>query len=273
MNQKKKQPEIVGLLPAAGVASRIGPLPCSKEVYPVGFHRVGERNEGGRPKVVSHYLLERMREAGITKTYIILREGKWDIPAYFRDGKILDMNLAYLMMDLPFGVPYTLDQAYPFVRDSTVAFGFPDIIFQPDNAFKKLISKQAESCAEIVLGLFPAYQPHKMDMVDLDKNGRIRNIQIKPARTHLNYTWIIAVWTSGFTHFMHDFVLFHQKNNDNKKDGVNVEARKELFLGDVIQAAIDNQIKIETLIFSDGSYLDIGTSGNLMKAVQIKSQF
>jgi glucose-1-phosphate thymidylyltransferase len=84
-----------------------------------------------------------MRLAGVTRAYIVLREGKWDIPAYLGDGTMLNMHLAYLMMRLPFGAPYTLDQAYPFVQDALVAFGFPDIIFQPDDAFVQLLARQA----------------------------------------------------------------------------------------------------------------------------------
>jgi len=98
--------EIVGLVPAGGQASRIAPLPCSKELYPIGF-RSTDAGHGLQTKVVSHYLLEKMRLAGITKAYIVLRPGKWDIPAYFGDGLFLNMHLAYLMMRSPLGVPYT----------------------------------------------------------------------------------------------------------------------------------------------------------------------
>jgi len=258
--------EIVGLVPAGGKGERIAPLPCSKELYPVGFHDAHE-DLGLRPKVVSHYLLEKMRMANITKAYIVLRKGKWDIPSYFGDGKILKMNLAYLMMDCPFGVPYTLDQAYPFIRDSIVVFGFPDIIFQPDDAFIKLLSKQAESNAEIVLGLFPAHQPHKMDMVELDTDGRIRGIQIKPVRTNLRYTWIIAVWTPSFTDFMHNIIITKQIKSDQKQDESRTEEHSEFFVGDVVQAAADNGLMIESVIFSDGAFLDIGTPDDLVKAV------
>lgn len=127
--------DTIGLLPAGGTASRLSPLPCSKELYPVGF---GHFNQGQRlrPKVVCHYLLEKLRIANITRAYIVIREGKWDIPAYFRDGKILDMNLAYLIMDLPFGVPFTLDQAYPFLKDAIVAFGHPDVIFSTQRCLR-----------------------------------------------------------------------------------------------------------------------------------------
>src|SRR5262245_55704587 len=123
--------ELVGLIPAAGQATRIAPLPCSKEIFPVGF-RTEPQSGTVRPKVVSHYLLEKMRRAGITRAYLVLRSGKWDIPAYYGDGAMLDMHLAYLLMGRPFGPPYTLDQAYPFLQNALVAFGFPDILFTPD---------------------------------------------------------------------------------------------------------------------------------------------
>ena len=113
---KEFRREIVGLIPAAGRATRIAPLPCSKEIYPVGFKTDGAGNITV-PKAVFHYLLDKMRLAGVTKTFIVLREGKWDIPAYLGDGTSFNMNLAYLMLGLPYGVPYTIDQAYPFIKD------------------------------------------------------------------------------------------------------------------------------------------------------------
>jgi glucose-1-phosphate thymidylyltransferase len=269
LRAKMNRPEIIGLVPAGGKAARLAPLPCSKELYPVGFRPVGESG-ALRPKVVCHYLLERMRLANISKAYIILREGKWDIPAYFKDGKILDMHLAYLMMDLPFGVPYTLDQAYPFIRDAIVVFGFPDNIFQPDDAFVHLLTRQSESCADIVLGLFPTHQPHKVDMVDLDPDGQICGIHIKPEKTNLRYTWLIAVWTPEFTRFMHEYVATLQKRKNTRNEGANVEEDQELFVGNVIQAAIHKDIQIDTVVFPNGEYLDIGSPEDIVKAIQNK---
>ena len=259
--------EVIGLIPAAGTASRIAPLPCSKELYPLGF-RLLDRDRGLRPKVVSHYLLEKMRLANIKKAFIILREGKWDIPAYFGDGKMLDMHLAYLMMDLPFGVPYTLDQAYPFIANAIVALGFPDMIFKPENAFVNILTKQEESNADIVLGLFPAFRPHKTDMVELDDNGRVCSIQIKPDHTNLTYAWEIAVWTPVFSHFMHDYLLSLQKVDREKENDAQIVEQAELQISQVVQAAIQHNLQIETVVFKDGSCLDIGTPEDLLKAVQ-----
>lgn len=263
----KLQMKKVGLIPAAGTANRIAPLPCSKELYPIGFQSIGA-GCSVRPKVVGQYLLEKMRSADIAEVFIVLRKGKWDIPEYFGDGKTLGMRLAYLIMDLPFGVPYTLDQAYPFVKDSTVLFGFPDIIFQPNDAFASLLARQAESKADLVLGLFPIRKSQKADMVDLDKNGRIREIKIKPVRTHLRYAWIIAVWTQGFTQFMHEYLIrLQNENRQHKSDSTRPESQ-ELFLGDIFQAAIDNDLYTEGVPFYNGTFLDIGTPNNLFTTIR-----
>jgi glucose-1-phosphate thymidylyltransferase len=259
------QAEIVGLIPAAGIAKRISPLPCSKELIPVGF-RLADKNSGLHVKVVSHYLLERMKIADISKVYIVLRKGKWDIPAYFADGKIVNMNIAYLMMDLPFGVPYTINQAFPFIKDSIVIFGFPDIIFEPRNAFIRLLQKQNESKSDIVLALFPTSPHHKGDMVYLEHNGMLESIQVNTEATNSGHTWIIAVWTSKFTHFMHEYLAALQRSeNDIKTNDPNF---KELFMGDVIRAAYENGLSTEVVNFSEGNFLDIGSPDNLTKALR-----
>jgi glucose-1-phosphate thymidylyltransferase len=267
LSKKKKPPrKIIGLVPAAGKAARLAPLPCSKELFPIGFRPLG-RSGSLRPKVVGHYLLEKLRTAGIMEAFLILRRGKWDIPAYFGDGKMLNMHLAYLMMDLPFGVPYTLDQAYPFVQDAMVAFGFPDIIFDRDDAFVQLLNCQAESNADIVLGLFPTDHPQKWDMVDVDEDGRIRRIVIKSSRVRLRYAWIIAVWTPVFTGFLHQYIA-DRKHMMEHGSSQNLPAdAPELCIGDVIQAAIHNEFQIDSVRFPDSACLDIGTPEDMVNAL------
>lgn len=254
------------MIPAGGRAKRLAPLPCSKELYPIGFRR-SDKNGSLRPKVVCHYLLEKMRLAGIMKTYIVLREGKWDIPSYLGDGMMLDMNLAYLIMRLPFGVPYTIDQGYPFLQNAMVAFGFPDIIFQPDDAFVVLLDRQNNTGADVVLGLFPVEEPQKWDVVDMHHDGIIRQIVIKSIHTNLRHTWIIAVWTPVFTQFMHEYLSAIQKENIQCSHPNNIPNDKELFLGHVMQAAIDNHIRVEGVLFPDHTCLDIGTPDDLVRTI------
>lgn len=212
------------------------------------------------PKPVCVYLLEKMRAAGATEAFIVLRDGKWDIPAYLADGNMLNMHLAYLMMGLPYGVPFTLDQAYPFVGHATVVFGFPDILFCPEDAFRKLLSRQDESGADIVLGLFPVSTPGQMDVVDLDGDGRICRIHIKPAEITSSYTWIIASWIPSFTNFLHQYVI------DALKENGSVMENREGCFSDVVNAAIQNGMLVDNVIFHEGFCLDIGIPENLVRA-------
>lgn len=259
----QKNVDIVGILPAGGRGTRIEPLPCSKEIFPIGFGKVAG-TDNVRPKAVSQYLLEKMRKAGVKKAYFILREGKWDIPKYFGDGASVDMNLGYLMMRLPFGTPYTLDQAYPFVRDSIVAFGFPDILFDVDDAFVQLLDRQTATGADVVLGLCPVEQPWTMDMVELDDKGKVKFIDIKPSVSRLGYGWIIAVWSPVFTRFLHEY-LQSQQREGMSKDGM--QGQSELSVGHVLQAALQNGSRMEGVQFPQCPYLDIGTPDNLSTAV------
>jgi glucose-1-phosphate thymidylyltransferase len=254
---KESELEVVGLIPAAGSAARLSPLPCSKELYPVGFSS-GYSGQDLRPKVACHYLLERMQFAGISKAFIILRKGKWDIPAYLGDGTMLGMNLAYLMMRLPYGVPYTIDQAYPFIRDAIVAMGHPDTLFETDDAFVHLLETLTTSDNDLVLGLFPSDRPEKTDMVDVADNGRIRQILIKPGKTHLRNTWGIAVWKPAFTHFIHEYLSKIAEPTTNE----------ELFMSEVIQAAIREDVRVKAEQVSDKTLLDIGTAEDLLRAVR-----
>jgi len=263
----KTRREVIGLLPAGGRATRVAPLPCSKELFPVGFHSIGTKRTQ-RPKVISHYLLEKFKLANINKAYIILRDGKWDIPSYFGDGSMLGIHLAYLVMGVPWGVPYTLDQAYPFIGDSIVALGFPDMIFQPADAFVSLLAKLEESKADLVLGLFPTSKPHKTDMVAFNAKGRVKSITIKPAQSKLLYAWELAVWKPVFTRFMHDSVASKNFRACASNRESHPHKQKELHVGDVIQAALENGLKIDTVIFENGSCLDIGTPEDMVKAIR-----
>ena len=256
MSDRQRIQEVVGLVPAAGQANRLGAIPCSKELLPIGFDTQNE-GSGIGPKVVCHNLLKHLRSAGITKTYMVLRDGKWDIPHCLGAGESLGLSLAYLIVNVPFGVPYTLDQAFPFVQHAVVALGFPDILVQSHEVYERLLTQQATTRADVVLGLFEADHPHKVDMVDRDGTGRIRNIEIKPAFTSLRYAWLMAVWTPVFTHFMHDHL-----------HAVNAPGGKELFLGDILQVAIEQGLHVNSVIFSDGSYLDIGTPNDFARAIR-----
>ncbi len=252
----------MGILPAAGLGSRLSPLPCSKELFPVGFEAHPEHGSQ-HPKVVSQYLLEHMRRAGARQVYFILRKGKWDIPDYYGDGSQLGLQLAYLIMQKPYGSPFSVDQAYPFVRRQRVVFGFPDILFEPENAFERLLQRKEQTGADVVLGCFNVPYPHKWDMVELQESGEVKTILPKPATSDLRHGWAIACWGPRFTEFMHTHLL--QVEEQLYTSG------RELSVGEVVQAAIHAGLLVQSEVFENGTSLDVGTPEDLQQAIRTLS--
>lgn len=243
----------IGLIPAAGRAERLGPLPCSKELLPVGFR---DTPRGPAPKVACHHLLERFRAAGVRRAYLVLHESKWDIPRYLGTGELADLALAYVVIPGSWSVPETLDRAWPFVQDARVALGFPDILFEPADAYARLIERQEATGADLVLGLFPTARCQTTDMVDLGPDGRVRRLEIRPPSTELRYNWLIAVWGPAFTRHLHDTVATAP------------DTGRELQIGAVVQGAVDAGLHVEGVEFPAGSFRDIGTPGDLAAAMR-----
>jgi len=250
--------DIIGLLPAAGQARRLGRLPCSKEIYPVA--PAYEPSESSALKSAVEFVLDGFRAASVETAFVILRPGKWDIPDYLEDGTMSGVHTAYVMAPSSIGTPFTLDAAYPFVRGATVAMGFPDILFGPLDVYVRLLDQLDRTEADVVLGLFPARRPSKSDMVATDDEGNVEEIDIKPASTTLRHTWICAVWTPSFTSFQHEYL---------SRPAVREAAREsELYVGDVIRAAIHDDMRVNSVRFPDGAYVDIGTPEALAEAVR-----
>jgi glucose-1-phosphate thymidylyltransferase len=243
----------VGLLPAAGEGRRLGRLPGSKELLPVGFRRKEGRLE---PVPVCVRVLEQMRQAGVASSFLVIREGKWDIPHYLGDGTVVDMRLGYLIRGRPYGPPYSLDQAYPFIRQALVAFGFPDILTRPADVYVRLRQRWEQTGADVVLGLYPAHRPEVMDMVELDADQRAVRLLLKPQRTELTHTWINALWAPGFTEFLHEHL------------GALPLPEYELTVGHVLQAAMEKGLRVDGVGFQDGAYLDIGTPEQFQGALR-----
>jgi glucose-1-phosphate thymidylyltransferase len=262
-------PPLCGIIPAAGGASRVQPLPCSKEIFPIGFSRWDEvaGPEGVRPRVAADYLLERMQAGGAEKVFLILSQGKWDIPQYFGAGERRGIPLAYLLAEVPYGAPFSVRQALPFVKDATILFGFPDIVFKPVDAYQQLLSHQQMAKADVTLGLFPATDPTKMDMVALDSNGRVAAIEIKPLRTVHHYTWLIATWTAAFSAYLERFLRRSEAALRERYLQSAGSHETEYYMGHVLKGALADGMTVAAVCFKEGRYIDIGTPGDLHRAV------
>lgn len=250
--------EVVGLIPCAGNATRLGALPFSKELFPIGFDvSDGEQNV----KVVSSYLIDHMKDAGVKDFHLIIKEGKWDIPTYFNNNKPLNANLCYHLANVDYGVPFSLNTAYPFVKDKIVCLGFPDILFKPKKVYNQLLKKlTSNSSTSIVLGVMPINRPEKWDMIEYDSNNKINKIVIKSTtESGLKYGWFCAVWSPKFSEYLNSYILSLYKEKSPKE-----LKNSEIYIGDVVRAAMKIGFSVESVIFEEGICLDIGTPEDLV---------
>src|SRR3954454_12226009 len=117
-----------GIVPAAGIGSRIQPLAFSKELLPVGSRFDGDAE---RPRAVSEYLVERMLIAGATKICFVISPGKSDILEYY-GGQIGPASLSYVVQPNPAGLCDAIFCALPLIPPGEQALiGLPDTIWFP----------------------------------------------------------------------------------------------------------------------------------------------
>ena len=169
-----------GIVPAAGVGSRIQPLAFSKELLPVG-----SRFENGleRPRAVSEYLVERMIIAGATRICFVVSPGKSDILEYYGGG-IGPAHVSYTVQAKAAGLCDALFHALPLMdaRDDVIV-GLPDTVWFPDDALTKL------PIGALSFLLFPVAHPELFDSVTTDESGRVREIHVKRADAESRWIW------------------------------------------------------------------------------------
>jgi glucose-1-phosphate thymidylyltransferase len=158
-------------------------------------------------------------------------------------------------------MPYALDLVPPWLKGyEIVLMGMPDTIFEPRNAFKRLLAAHQAWDADLTLGLFKTESPQKFGMIGLDAHYNVVEHVDKPHTTHLKWLWGIACWGPRFTTLLHE-VLETQGPDIAKLNG------REVVLGDIFDVALRSGLHVKGLPFEDGRYIDIGTYEDLQQAV------
>lgn len=250
---------VIGLIPAAGRATRLGELPYSKELLPVPDWGTGSIQPGTQIAIEStaRFLLD----CGVTQQHIVIAPAKQDIPDYLGDGSRLGASIAYTVVANSPSVPHSLDAAYDSIAGTDVILVFPDILFEPRTGIAKYLSSRAQTEADVLLALVPSTRGDKVDMVSADADGVVSKIVPKPGPGQDGWTWVAAAWSPGFTDFLHRFLETDTATHERL-------ASRELYVGDVLNAAIASGLEIQAARFTDGWAIDIGTPDDFATAWQ-----
>jgi dTDP-glucose pyrophosphorylase len=171
---------MLGIVPAAGVASRIQPLAFSKELLPVG-----SRSDAGveRPRAVSEYLVERLVVAGATRICFVIAPGKSDIVQYF-GGAVSGIPICYTVQDRPAGLCDAVFRALPFAGpDEPIVVGLPDTVWFPIEGLRALPDDVMSFL------LFPVAKPELFDAVLTDDAGAVTAIDVKARNARSTWIW------------------------------------------------------------------------------------
>ena len=236
-----------GIIPAAGLGTRIQPLAFSKELLPVGTRRDGNTE---RPRAVSEYLLERMLTAGVNRVCFVISPDKTDIVSYF-GGRIGEAPICYAVQQNPNGLCDALFRALPFVGETDeIYIGLPDTVWFPAEGFRYLPD------GEFSFLLFPVTRPELFDSVLTDHQGRVEQVQVKRPNAASEWVWGAFKLTGAHLKSLHE--LWNERRSCDEYFGTLVNAYLE-------QGGTAWGIKRGDV------YVDVGTLDGYRQAVRVLS--
>jgi glucose-1-phosphate thymidylyltransferase len=194
-----------GIIPAAGLGTRIQPLAFSKELLPVGM-----RCDAGQigPKAIGEYLLDRLAAGGARKICFVISPTKSDILRYF-GARVGELDIAYVVQPQPAGLCDALFRAAPLIHPSErVLVGLPDTVWFPEDGLKTLPPDR--------LGflLFPVSNPSVFDAVVLDAEDSVVEIQVKAREPDTHWIWGAFAMPGVIFHELHQLWVARDREDE-----------------------------------------------------------
>jgi glucose-1-phosphate thymidylyltransferase len=234
-----------GIVPAAGIGSRIQPLAFSKELLPVGS-RIDGATE--RPRAVSEYLVERMICAGATKICFVISPGKSDILEYY-GGNAFSAEIFYAVQPRPAGLCDAIFRPLALVEPfEPVIVGLPDTIWFPEDALRRL----PDSMLSFLL--FPVEHPELFDAVVTDPAGNVLEIEVKKSGARSNWVWGAFKMPGAVLQDL--FQLWRQRGQQDE------------YIGTLVNAYIE-QGGVARGVRAGEVYVDVGTLHGYRQAIEV----
>jgi dTDP-glucose pyrophosphorylase len=233
-----------GIIPAAGIGSRIQPLAFSKELLPVGIRRDGMHE---RPRAVSEYLVDRMVRGGADRLCFVISPGKSDIVEYF-GGSYGQAYVCYAVQERPAGLCDALFRALPLVAPhEQVLVGLPDTVWFPEDGYCRLD-------AGLSFLLFHVDRPQLFDAVVTGSSGQVLEIQVKPLQPKTRWVWGAFQLDGRILRELHDLWLEREREDE--------------YFGTLVNAylAVGGSA---TAVAAGQAYVDTGTLHGYHEAMQL----
>ncbi|WP_438024016.1 sugar phosphate nucleotidyltransferase [Sorangium sp. So ce233] len=236
-----------GVIPAAGLGSRIQPLAFSKELLPVGTRKDGDVE---RPRAVSEYLIDRMILAGADKICMVISPGKSDIVEYY-GANVGPAHICYVVQPVAAGLCDAIFRSLPWIQpEEEVLVGLPDTVWFPEHGLRALDG------GGLSFLLFPVEHPEFFDAVVTDERGRVLEIQVKQRDARSRWVWGAFKLTGAVMRELHD--LWCERGQQDPYIGTLVN--EYLARGGSARA-----------VRAGEAYVDVGTLHGYREAMQLLS--
>jgi glucose-1-phosphate thymidylyltransferase len=234
-----------GIIPAAGLGSRIQPLAFSKELLPIG-----SRFDDGveRPRAVTEYLIERMVRGGATRICFVIAPGKSDILEYF-GGEVEGVPVCYAVQPQAAGLCDAVFRAAPIVpADEGVVIGLPDTVWFPEDALAALPGDTLSFL------LFPVAKPELFDAVVTDAAGWVQEVQVKRVDARSRWIWGAIKMPGIVFHHLRDLWLARDRQDE--------------YLGTLVNAYLADGGRAAGVQAGE-AYVDVGTLNGYREATRL----
>ena len=248
--------DFIGVIPAAGIASRLSPCRYLKELLPVAF-QYDAASGTTIPLPVVALSLQALASASINKTVVTISDRKPELLRYLADGIDFGVSLAYVQQPMPTGLAAAVDLARPWTRNANSCLLLPDTIVSPGNAMSKLRAHVESNPCDLALAVLPTAIPEQLGPVRFRTDGVIQEVLDKPTSTDLRNTWGAAIWSPYFTEFLHTCLATHCSS---------------ISLGAVFNLAVQSGLSARALWFPEGRYDDVGTFKGISRAMSRSSE-
>ena len=240
--------DYVGIIPAAGLASRLGPLGYPKELLPITY----VQGEGGllRPLPVIEASLRQLRTAGIGRCMVITSERKPELAQYLGGGGAIGLDIAYVQQSKAEGLAAAVALTAPWTRGAASCLLLPDTIVRPLDALKTMRATFEARGADLVLGVFPTKKAKELGPVRFDADGRVTEVQDKPKESDLANSWGLAIWGARFSDMI-------------------AAAPAGANLGLLFHQAAQSGLNVVACWFEAGEFHDVGTPQGLAEALPV----